>query len=668
MINNTLFNRVYLLFILLNTQCLTLKLRSIQLNMYMTTSFDFCMRYLTRNSMTGCSSHKSGNRGRLIDISSLNQLLSYKYSYPIIVLVPSRKDILDFAIFHAPMIVGILIDGKIMNTTNNHHFTEVNNCPENLIDLSISTNCSIRKNKYGIDFRGISIDKPIFLLTNQTIVDDLRKISYLYNQQQISKGKYINVHMKSYAYGIKNAQICNRRSKSTYFGEAYFKHYSIKCRSPMINIVWSIFNAISIKNTRPPKSVIIFYTKFDFFSIFQPTNAGAQSTAFGVVTLFGLAWLLGRINLSQLLISNNNNKDIVFLFINGENWNYYGTLELSKIILEKRFPYKIDKSSNEDNLHPIESEHIDIMINIDQLGINHNHTYILYDNTHPFLEKFKEVSSTSITFEQISNRLNSLNDFRLLNISTLAILTNAYENMNPFYNSYQDTLIHIKDYSSIEYHIYILLKTICSYFNLLICVNELSIDIKQILNDRIQALFDCFLRSNCSNLILKTNETSIFYFKEILNNMKEKFSFLQPVLHQSDVKKYINNHFFDASSYIHDILLNWIAIRTTNISEILCNEIGDIFQYKIYQKSTETCLYGSVNSINLIRNIDELIDDRIIFTSNYDEPELLVYMIDETKKDIIMLICGIILFICGFILTYFLKNLLSVIVNNEDTF
>ncbi|CAF4687860.1 unnamed protein product [Rotaria sp. Silwood1] len=74
MINNTLFNRVYLLFILLNTQCLTLKLRSIQLNMYMTTSFDFCMRYLTRNSMTGCSSHKSGNRGRLIDISSLNQL------------------------------------------------------------------------------------------------------------------------------------------------------------------------------------------------------------------------------------------------------------------------------------------------------------------------------------------------------------------------------------------------------------------------------------------------------------------------------------------------------------------------------------------------------------------------------------------------------------------
>ncbi|CAF5015935.1 unnamed protein product, partial [Rotaria sp. Silwood1] len=450
--------------------------------------------------------------------------------------------------------------------------------------------------------------------------------------------------------------------------EAYFKHYSIKCRSPMINIVWSIFNAISIKNTRPPKSVIIFYTKFDFFSIFQPTNAGAQSTAFGVVTLFGLAWLLGRINLSQLLISNNNNKDIVFLFINGENWNYYGTLELSKIILEKRFPYKIDKSSNEDNLHPIESEHIDIMINIDQLGINHNHTYILYDNTHPFLEKFKEVSSTSITFEQISNRLNSLNDFRLLNISTLAILTNAYENMNPFYNSYQDTLIHIKDYSSIEYHIYILLKTICSYFNLLICVNELSIDIKQILNDRIQALFDCFLRSNCSNLILKTNETSIFYFKEILNNMKEKFSFLQPVLHQSDVKKYINNHFFDASSYIHDILLNWIAIRTTNISEILCNEIGDIFQYKIYQKSTETCLYGSVNSINLIRNIDELIDDRIIFTSNYDEPELLVYMIDETKKDIIMLICGIILFICGFILTYFLKNLLSVIVNNEDTF
>jgi hypothetical protein len=94
--------------------------------------------------------------------------------------------------------------------------------------------------------------------------------------------------MKSYPFGVKNAEICNRRSKSSYFGrfesaigrfscnecigEAYFKHYSIKCRSPMINIVWSTLNAISIKHTRPPKSVIIFYTKFDFFSIFQPTG------------------------------------------------------------------------------------------------------------------------------------------------------------------------------------------------------------------------------------------------------------------------------------------------------------------------------------------------------------------------------------------------------------
>lgn len=55
-------------------------------------------------------------------------------------------------------------------------------------------------------------------------------------------------------------------------GEAYFKQYSIKCRSPMINIVWSTFNSISTKNIRPPKSVIIFYTKLDFFSIFQPTS------------------------------------------------------------------------------------------------------------------------------------------------------------------------------------------------------------------------------------------------------------------------------------------------------------------------------------------------------------------------------------------------------------
>jgi len=59
------------------------------------------------------------------------------------------------------------------------------------------------------------------------------------------------------------------------------------------------------------------------------------------------------------------------------------------MILERKFPYRIDKTSNQDNLHPIEAEHIDIIINLDQLGINHENTYILYDHIHPFLEKFK---------------------------------------------------------------------------------------------------------------------------------------------------------------------------------------------------------------------------------------------------------------------------------------
>lgn len=118
-------------------------------------------------------------------------------------------------------------------------------------------------------------------------------------------------------------------------------------------------------------------------------DAGVQSTAFGVIGLLGLAWVLGRINLSQLLISNKDNKDILLLFINGENWNYYGKFELIKMIVEKRFPYVIEKSSQQDNLHPIEPEHIDIIINIDQLGINQDKTYILYDNNHPFLDEYQ---------------------------------------------------------------------------------------------------------------------------------------------------------------------------------------------------------------------------------------------------------------------------------------
>lgn len=181
----------FILFILLNSSCLILTLRSIKLNMYMTSSFNYCMKYLTKNSISGCSSEKSGNRGLLINITSLNDLKSYNNTIPIIVLIPGEKDLLEYAIFHSPMIVGILIDGEINNLTNKH-FTEVNICPENYIG---STNCLIRKNSYGIDFRNININKPIFLLNNQTIINQLKQMSYLYNQQKLFKDKYIHAQL-----------------------------------------------------------------------------------------------------------------------------------------------------------------------------------------------------------------------------------------------------------------------------------------------------------------------------------------------------------------------------------------------------------------------------------------------------------------------------------------
>lgn len=239
--------------------------------------------------------------------------------------------------------------------------------------------------------------------------------------------------------------------------------------------------------------------------------------------------------------------------------------------------------------------------------------------------------------------------------------------MNPFYNSYRDDLQNIPtSYSSIEKHIYSLVKTICTYLKLPTCAADLPLELRQTLTNRIEALFDCFLRLNCSNLISKTNETGEFYFKEVSDQMNENYSFLQPILHQSDVKKYINNHFLDASSYIHDVLLNWIAVRTTNTNANACEQIEDQVRSRFFQESTSTCFRVSIDSINLIRNTDDLIDDRIIFVSNSDEPELLIYMINTAQRELIILIYGIILSICGLFLTYFLKHLLPMIDTKEQ--
>ena len=163
MTKNALVNFILLVFFIFKFQCLPLKRRSVQEYMYMTSSFDFCMRYLTKNSVTGCSSQKSGNRGRLIDISSLDDLMSYENSYPIIILIPAQKDILEFAMFHAPMVVGIFIDGEMTINKTETHFTEVSTCPEHFIGSSTPLNCSIRKNKNGI-FRFGAPNRLTFLV------------------------------------------------------------------------------------------------------------------------------------------------------------------------------------------------------------------------------------------------------------------------------------------------------------------------------------------------------------------------------------------------------------------------------------------------------------------------------------------------------------------------
>lgn len=221
-----------LLLVLCTSPCSPVELRSVRTNMYLTSSFEFCMRYLTSNGVTGCSSQRSGNRGRLVDVSSLSDLTHQPFTQPTIVLIPPRKDLLEFAIHSAPMVKGILIDGHGENSTTNG-FTEVGVCPDDEVG---SSNCSIRRNQQGIDFRAMRIDKPIFLVTNRTAIAMLRQFYHQYNHAQMSGGRYVGVRsvprpysctksretccsMTSFAYGVQNAQVCSRRSKANYFSE-----------------------------------------------------------------------------------------------------------------------------------------------------------------------------------------------------------------------------------------------------------------------------------------------------------------------------------------------------------------------------------------------------------------------------------------------------------------
>lgn len=118
-------------------------------------------------------------------------------------------------------------------------------------------------------------------------------------------------------------------------------------------------------------------------------DSGFQSTACSVISLLGLSWILGRWNLSEQLVRNNINEDLMFVFVNGENWNYYGTSTWVRLINERQFPH-----SKQSTL--INHEHIDLIVNIDQFGCQSRKLHILHGKLHPFL--------FNLTFDKISTQ------------------------------------------------------------------------------------------------------------------------------------------------------------------------------------------------------------------------------------------------------------------------
>lgn len=152
-------------------------MRPLESVIYLTSTFDYCRRYLSLNGVGGCTSNAVGNRGRLIRPTTSDDIDSI--SFPAVILIKPQKKLLETSIKNSSNIVGILIDGSSSNDTNDS-FSEVEICPQ-----SLNNSCSILRNENGIDFRRIHIQKPIFLLTNQSFIRKLIELSSDTNKQHV---------------------------------------------------------------------------------------------------------------------------------------------------------------------------------------------------------------------------------------------------------------------------------------------------------------------------------------------------------------------------------------------------------------------------------------------------------------------------------------------------
>lgn len=340
-----------------------------------------CFRRLNGTHQFGCTSSRSGNVGVVHIIESKSDadwLINNGLAAPYVaVLRPSlfTKSLLSELQFSGKVNGVALIYNGTLDKPNS--FSHEDTCPNRYSGLSspFKQTCGIGErepwNPLGSSVLLMDWKFPIFYFTEQSQIENLYQCYQTHNEvsepsEQLGRS-LCALELRSHMYGAVSSQKCiKRNSYMTIFSQTN------SCDPLGGRNVWQTLfprsnrKADNMIDQKPVKSeangsIAVLAARMDATSMFDglvPSSIGAVT---GIVTLLSTAELLHR----MLPQNDKYDKNILFLLLHGESYDYIGSSRIVYDMKQNIFPVRPDPSVTQPP--PIGLHHIGPFIEISQL-------------------------------------------------------------------------------------------------------------------------------------------------------------------------------------------------------------------------------------------------------------------------------------------------------------
>uniref|UniRef100_A0AC34PV52 Nicastrin n=1 Tax=Panagrolaimus sp. JU765 TaxID=591449 RepID=A0AC34PV52_9BILA len=301
-----------------------------------------CFRILNGTHQVGCQSDKNGNIGTVVAFhpNFEETIAMFEKNYePMIALIEFKA--LDRGITEllhsSPAVKGVLFFGEQST------FSEDAVCPTvefSLYDKSTCQPWNKRNALHDAGFRFLDWNKPIFVIDDKKeqslLMDDCYEKfnKHLVNASLFSTlGLRCRAKMSMFMRAAGNADMCLRR-QSLYYG---FTEILEMCE-PLSS--FNVHYTVPVLHAEDKANIFLMTARLDSFSTFSLSLGGDNSVLTSLIPILLVAKAIGTNREFFEKKAKENDRQVMFSFLNGESLGYIGSSRMAYDMLLHEFPRK----------------------------------------------------------------------------------------------------------------------------------------------------------------------------------------------------------------------------------------------------------------------------------------------------------------------------------------